>query len=420
MATVNFLYRSNKPEGKLTLRLLFRDEEKTDYVFAGNTKIEVSKEYWHKYIIKNTKTSEIKIANFKVEVNTKMNDISNFILKEFKKSNPTTISKVWLQNQINNFYNPKKDNTIPTDLVSFFDYFLEYRKNELEPPSVMKYKTIQGKLKDFQTYRKQTIYLTDVNEAFMNEFIDYYKLLDHQHNTWQKEFAFIKTVCKKAKFLGLEVSHQLEALTIKPKKVESIYLTIEELEKINNTILADENFEGKLYKIKDLETAKDWLIISAYCGQRVSDFMRFKTKMIRTENDQMFIEFTQKKTDKLMTVPLHTKIIEILNKRNFSFPDMLQDQDYNKLLKVLCKQAKIENIINGGKQIGQRKVYNDYKKYELVTSHIGRRSFASNNYGIIPTSYLIYITGHSSEAMFLNYIGKSNKDIAIEVAKYFK
>jgi len=54
-----------------------------------------------------------------------------------------------------------------------------------------------------------------------------------------------------------------------------------------------------------------------------------------------------------------------------------------------------------------------------VTSHIGRRSFATNFYGIIPTSYLIYTTGHSTEAMFLNYIGKSNKDIALEMAKYF-
>ena len=60
-----------------------------------------------------------------------------------------------------------------------------------------------------------------------------------------------------------------------------------------------------------------------------------------------------------------------------------------------------------------------YKKYELVTSHIGRRSFATNFYGKIPTSFLIYMTGHSTEAMFLNYIGKSNKDIALEMTKYF-
>ena len=66
-----------------------------------------------------------------------------------------------------------------------------------------------------------------------------------------------------------------------------------------------------------------------------------------------------------------------------------------------------------------RKKSGIYKKYELVTSHIGRRSFATNFYGIIPTSFLIYMTGHSTEAMFLNYIGKSNKDIALEMTKYF-
>ena len=55
----------------------------------------------------------------------------------------------------------------------------------------------------------------------------------------------------------------------------------------------------------------------------------------------------------------------------------------------------------------------------LVSSHIGRRSFASNNYGKIPTSFLMYITGHTTEAMFLTYIGKSNKDIAMELTNYF-
>jgi integrase len=61
-----------------------------------------------------------------------------------------------------------------------------------------------------------------------------------------------------------------------------------------------------------------------------------------------------------------------------------------------------------------------YEKCDLCSSHVGRRSFATNNYGgPIPTSFLKYITGHSTEAMFLTYIGKSNKDIAMELTKYF-
>ena len=274
----------------------------------------------------------------------------------------------------------------------------------------MKLTTIQTKLKEFQNYRKKNILITDVDEIFMNEFIDYYKLNNYAHNTTQREFSFIKTVCKKAKFLGMQVSHQLEGLNIKPKKVDSIYLTPEELELIENT-----NFEDEL-----LNNVKDWLIISVNCGQRVSDFMRFSTDMIRDEGENKFIEFTQQKTGKLMTVPLHRKILNILNQRNFQFPDKIGHQEYNQLLKKVCEIAGLTYETYGGKQIGHRKVYGEYKKFELVSSHIGRRSFATNNYGQIPTSYLIYITGHKTEDMFLNYIGKSNKDIAVEIAKYFK
>ena len=421
MATVNFLYRSNKPEAKLILRLLFRFEG-TDYVIADKTKISVTNEYWKKHH-KSKRIADINILNTKNEVSTKINDISNYILNEFDKCNPIDIDKKWLSTQIGNFYNPKKNEVTPLNLVSFFDYYINFRQNGtgLSKASLQKYSSIRDKFIEMQNFRKKTIYIKDVNEFFMNEFISYWKInRGHFHNTTQREWGFTKTVCRKAKFFGLEVSHQLDALSIKPEKVDFIYLTFEELDKINNTELVDENFEGKLYKANELEIAKDWLIISAYCGQRISDFMRFKTEMIRTEKEDMFIEFTQKKTDKLMTVPLHTKIIKILNKRNFQFPNKLQDQYYNKLLKALCKQAKIENIINGGKQIGNRKVNNNYKKYELVTSHIGRRSFATNYYGKIETSNLIYVTGHSTEAMFLKYIGKSNKDKAVEIAKYFK
>ena len=50
-------------------------------------------------------------------------------------------------------------------------------------------------------------------------------------------------------------------------------------------------------------------------------------------------------------------------------------------------------------------------KYAFVTSHIMRRSFASNYYGKIETPLLMNITGHSKESTFLTYIGThQNKD----------
>ena len=54
--------------------------------------------------------------------------------------------------------------------------------------------------------------------------------------------------------------------------------------------------------------------------------------------------------------------------------------------------------------MGQRKITGDFPKYELISSHTCRRSFATNLYGIIPTMTIMAITGHKSERTFLNYI----------------
>ena len=416
MATVNFLYRSKKPEAKLILRLLFRFEG-TDFVFAKDTKISVTKEYWSKH--KAQRISDTNILNTRTEVNNKINEISTFILNEFEKYNPTEIDKNWLTDKIDNFYNPKNNELIPSDLVSFFDYYINYRKNDLGKASLLKSNTIRDKLKEMQIFRKKTIYITDVNELFMNEFLDYYKYKKYAHNTAQREFLFIKTVCKKAKFLGLEVSHQLDALTIKAKEVKNIHLTFEELDKINNTEFKAVKTKTAIYTYKELVDAKDWLIISAYSGQRVSDFMRFSNDIIKVKDNRKFLEFTQQKTNTKMSISIHNKILEILEKRDFNFPDRINDQRYNLLLKEVCKQAEIDNIVFGGLMIENRNVYDKYPKYKLVSSHIGRRSFATNFYGILKTNQLKNMTGHKTEEMLLTYIGVANDDIAIEVAEIF-
>jgi integrase len=57
-----------------------------------------------------------------------------------------------------------------------------------------------------------------------------------------------------------------------------------------------------------------------------------------------------------------------------------------------------------------------YEKWELVTTHIGRRSLATNYYGKISTPLLMAQTGHKSESMFLKYIGKGRTDQILSLA----
>ena len=419
MATVNFLYRSTKEKANLHLRLLYRFNE-TDFVFGANTKFEVLKDYWNKQHKKKSK--DIDISNRQTEVNTELNKIENHVLNAFNSVNPDEINKEWLQTQIDYYYNPPQQaEKLPTELNKYLLHYIDAKRTEVTESTIKKCNVIKQLLTRYQSHYKKNLLLTDIDTNFKTHFENYCLSNGYAPNTIARTIRFIKTICKHAKSNGLETSYQLDSIKVKYHKIESIYLTVNELEAIEKT--SD--------LVEHLDNARDWLLISCYTGQRVSDFMRFTKEMIRFEKNKEgvlkpLIEFTQKKTGKEMTVPLSQKVMDILSKRNGEFPRAISDQKYNDYIKIVCREAKITQKVNGSvisetePESGiYRKETGVFEKCDLVTSHIGRRSFATNNYGTIPTSFLIYVTGHSTEALFLNYIGKSNKDIAMELTNYF-
>lgn len=448
MATVNFLYRSTKDKANLHLRLLYRFND-NDFVIGANTKFEIDYLNWfgHHAEIKANKEKGIKeikikgskdpdILNRRFEVNTELNKIENYILKIFNSVNPDEVNKEWLQTQIDYYYNPPQEaEQLPTELLKYFDYFMEVKKNEITIGTQKKYNVSKHLLERYQKTLNYRIKISDINDKFKIDFENYCLKNNYALNTISKDLRTIKTVCNHAKHNGITTSHQLDKIKTPQHKTEKIYLTFDELTKIESI---DQRRLNDNY-----ENAKDWLIISCYTGQRISDFMRFDKSMIRYEKNKQgsskpFIEFTQVKTHKVMTVALHPKVIEILDKRNGDFPKKISDPKYNLYIKQVCRIAGITDRIKGSKltdlnqedETGKksknkydvkqyRKEVGMFKKWELITSHIGRRSFATNFYGTIPTTYLINVTGHSTEAMFLNYLGKSNKDLAMEITNYF-
>lgn len=415
MATVNFLYRSKKEKAPLNLRLLFRDNNK-DFVIGGKTKLIINKDYWINHHDKK-RLRDIELVNMQTDVNNELNKIQNHILEAFNNSHIKEIDKNWLSKEIEKYYNPKNiDKEIPLNLVDYIEYYIDYRKyDKLSKATLTKYRVIKNKLIKFEEETNKTILIKNINEEFKNEFLDFQKKDGYAQNTIHKELNFIKTFCKHARERGLDVDKQLDKLKINKEKVEKIYLSFDEIEKIE-----------KLSNLpQHLENARQWLIISCFTGQRISDFLRFDKDMIREEKGKKVMEFTQQKTGNKMTLPLFPKVISILEENDGDFPPKMSDQKYNKHIKTVCELAEINQLVKGSMQLEQiegsgkyRKVSGKYEKYKLVTSHIGRRSFATNHYGKIPTNYLIYMTGHSSEKMFLNYIGKSNKDLAFEIFNY--
>jgi integrase len=200
-------------------------------------------------------------------------------------------------------------------------------------------------------------------------------------------------------------------------KEKDVYLEFEEIQRIIDLELNDK-----------LSNARDWFVIGLNSGLRVSDLLKLNELNIQGNN----LIVTTQKTKTPIAIPIMSQVDEVIKRRN-GFPRKLSDQKFNEYIKEVCRLAQIDTPTKGSKRTRvedplkrrkhgytTRKIDGVYPKYELVTSHTCRRSFASNYYGKIPTAIIRAITGHSSEREFLNYIQVSPEEHARNFMEHVK
>ncbi|MGB3454606.1 MAG: tyrosine-type recombinase/integrase [Moheibacter sp.] len=400
MVNVVFSYRSDKPRAKIEIRFVYFIDGVQKSIRSRINK-EVSKTFWSEYREKKEFRDEKKVE-FRDELDDELKKIKDFVLKAYNPAIKPT--REWLNNTLIAYENPNQSKK-PDSLIDFFDEYLEDKAGILKESTIKKLRSVRNKIERFQIDTKSFYRIKDVNQDFWIKWKDWSLKEKYDPDTINTNFKNIKTVCKEARKFNIETYKNLGSLNdkLKTKKSAIIYLSFDELKKIK--------------KLKDLpehlDNVRDWLIISCYTGQRISDFMRFNSKMIRTTNSRKFIDITQQKTQKEVSIPLLPIVEKILKKRNGEFPRPISDQRYNDYIKDVCELAEITEpikgkIIESDKGVIRKKT-GVYKKCKLITSHTGRRSFASNYYDVLPTSFLKDITGHSSESMLLKYIGKTTR-----------
>jgi integrase len=295
--------------------------------------------------------------------------------------------------------------------------------------------TNQGKLLDSKTIRhykilndivikfegKKKIVMRDLNTKKINEFSRHLTKVGYAHITASRMMGRFRFFCSKAEGMNLEINknYLLKTIVIQDKvKYKHPYLNLEEIDRIYNYDFSDND---------ELDNVRDNFIIGLFTGLRVSDFL---TKLAPENISAGFIEIETTKTGTFVTIPVHKYIKSILNKRVGFLPLKIRDIDFNEKIKVICRLAGINEVMVGGiskasidpnnpKKKIRRKIVKDYKKYQLVTSHICRRSFATNLYGKIPNSVLCALGGWSTEAMMTKYIKSTNKDSANELKDYW-
>jgi integrase len=189
---------------------------------------------------------------------------------------------------------------------------------------------------------------------------------------------------------------------------ESIYLNETELEKIYNLDLSEN---------ERLDRVRDLFLIGCWTGLRFSDWNKVTPENIKDG----FLELKQQKTGGAVVIPLHSVVTQIIKKHNGELPELISSQKTNDYLKEVAQKAGIKETVHKSITRGGIKVSKAYKKYELVTTHTGRRSFSTNLYRAgLDTLTIMQITGHKTEQAFLKYIKVTPREHAEKLRTFWQ
>ena len=428
MATINFLVKSK--DNPATIYIRFKHGRTHDYTKSINKLI--NPKDWHpKKKMPYPRDEHLK------NLSTDLTDLGNDLIKAFNNESADNIDGNWVQKQIDVFNKVHKPIKKSDLVVKCIDDVISksgarenaHKRRGISKSRINSYKNLLKIFINFQAKQQKKYRIKEIDLIFSESFLNW--MLDEEHYALghaKKKIDDLKTVCLDAEANGIQTSPQLKK--IKGGRVDNdyiIYLSPKELVKIKQAKLSNEA----------LKNVRKWFLLGCNIGQRGGDLLNLTEENFITKNGLELIELKQEKTGKRVAIPVLPTTKEILKE---GLPYKIAIQKFNVQLKKLCKLAGIDEPTKGAKAVMlnsegeeikkdengkynesgiKRKITRTFPKYELITSHVCRRSFATNQYGILPTPLIMQITAHSSEKMLLQYIGKSSYDYAQQIADYY-
>ena len=334
----------------------------------------------------------------------------------------TLIDLDWLKNQIDNCFN--RIIYLDTGLISNHIQFIIDNANTrkvsgkktlgLSKSRIIGYGTFKKNFDEYQKTLKKQINFLEVNKLFVDKYTNWLmNQKKYSTNYSGKMIDNLKTVCLDAEKNEIKINSFVKNIASFSENDDDRYivtLSLDELEQIKNTEIQS----------LSLQNIKNWILIGCEIGQRGGDLLNITHKNIRYNKGNLYLDIIQQKTKKSVTIGvIAPHVIDILEN---NMPYKISSQKFNEYIKEVCKLCGIDAIIEGKKLNAntKRKEFGKFPKYELITSHSFRRSFATNYYKKIPTPILITITGHSKENLFLQYINqREDKDINADLFMQF-
>ncbi len=419
MATVNLLLRSKKNPANINLR--FTNGRAMDFFAPVN--VFINPAFWDS---KRQKIKNVLEVQNRDELNSKFSKLKTFIIDEFNNeyTSGEIIDKSWIDKKVSEFFNRpkfevKKVNEPHT--IYYADYVDWWIKNKakthrtskkafLNPRAIQQYESFFEIVKKYEVSRKSKMKFVNLTSEKINDFITFMETEQtYGEQTVARHLGRFNFFCARAEEANISVNKNYKErfFVKKEEEVMEPYLNEEEIERI---------FKKDLSHDERLDNVRDNFIIGLWTGLRISDF----NSNLNIDNiKENYIEIKTNKTGTWVSIPIHPMVRAVLNKRFGMLPARISDPKFNIHIKTICQICDIDQLMKG-KLFDSKEKRNKvdfYKKYLLVSSHICRRSFATNLYGVVPNSVIQNVGGWATEKMMLHYIKKSKREHAELLSK---
>ncbi len=274
--------------------------------------------------------------------------------------------------------------------------------------SIKGYNTTLKNLKEFEAKIKTKITFESVDMELYRKLLKYLNDKNFATNHVGSIVKYLKVFLNNALKDGVHQNRKFEnsAFSKPSEEVDKIYLTDSELQTIY-----DLDLSGK----KDgVERVRDLFLVGSYTGLRFSDYSKLIPENFLA--DGRLLRVKTQKTDTGVFIPLNPIVLAIVNKYNGKLPKSITNQQTNIHLKEIGFLADLTERIEITQTKGGMKLTTFKDKWELVTTHTARRSFATNAYlNGVATIDIMKITGHKTESSFMKYIKIDGEQTAMRL-----
>jgi integrase len=385
--------KTDDPKKDVSIRIRYKDGRIDQSTASGGT---VQLQHW------DLEKQKFKRTSFKGKDNL-MSDLKKLESHVIEKASKTDeIGTGWLCLTVDQYLNPGK--YVKKSDQSMFEWIETWiSKSENTYHAIRPY---HSTLKDLKKFRPELDWHT-LDIEFYYDFVSYLIEKGYSKNTIGSRIKNLKVFCNASLERGIHKNIAFRNFKKLAEDSFNVYLNEDELTSIANLDLSE---------IPYLDRARDIFLVGCWTGCRFSDLDKVKSDNI----DGDFIRLEQQKTKKRVVIPLHTVVKSIIEKYNGNLPKMISNQKFNEYIKAVCKKAEFFGKVSKSRTEGGKRKTKVKEKWEMVTSHTARRSFATNLYKSgFPSLSIMAITGHKTDKAFQSYIKVNEEGHAEMLMKHW-